>query len=102
MPDTDFALVLSFDDDSPSFTHGFEVGRVWQRMEAKEGLFGSTLDGVHFHATNLPVFQRMAELHGYHCDPGQMDDEWVAIDFTRQEPARPKLKLVSNKDSANA
>lgn len=54
------SLLVSFPDQSPAFTLGFEAGMIWARMEAREPQIEATT-----RAENAPVLRRMAAARGY-------------------------------------
>lgn len=54
------ALIVSFPDQSTSFTYGFEAGMIWARMEARVPAIEATV-----RAENGPVLRRMAAALGY-------------------------------------
>lgn len=49
--------ILPFVDESPSFAHGFEAGRVYQALLQDEGELTFTV-----HGSNVELFLRMAEV----------------------------------------
>lgn len=57
--DAGYEPVLIFDDESPSFVHGFEAGQLWQGMKAREPL------DTPIHEANLGLVRKMLSHHKY-------------------------------------
>lgn len=58
-----YSLAVSFPDESPSYTHGFEAGGIWQRMKAgREVTITATT-----HVENREFFRRAAVAEGWSC-----------------------------------
>lgn len=55
-----YGLVVSFPDQSESFTLGFEAGRIDQRMGASESPIEECV-----HTKNEELFRRLADYQGY-------------------------------------
>ena len=74
----ELSLCYAFPDASPSFTHGFEAGRIAMCMQ--QGLTPIE-DGMPVHEENAEVLRRMAEYYGYAIDfaePRTKDSEgWL-------------------------
>lgn len=51
---TDYALIVSFPDQSETFVLGFEAGMIWERLQA-----GETEIDVNVHTSNIEVLNRM-------------------------------------------
>jgi hypothetical protein len=51
---TDYALIVSFPDQSETFVLGFEAGMIWERLQA-----GETEIDVNVHTLNIEVLNRM-------------------------------------------
>lgn len=72
------SLIVSFPDQSPSFTLGFEAGMIWARMEAREPAIEATV-----RAENGPVLRRMATARGYDIAFGASEMlEWEFVRLT--------------------
>ena len=56
----EYGLVVSFPDQSASFTNGFEAGRLDQRMHASETPIEECV-----HTENEEILRRLAEYQGY-------------------------------------
>jgi hypothetical protein len=65
MGNTEYGLVLPFDDDSPSFVHGFEAGRIAMCMQ--QGLTPID-DAMPVHSENAEVLRRMADYYAYRIE----------------------------------
>ena len=57
----EFGLIVSFDDQSHSYVHGFEAGMIWQRMQAGAEAEIDTL----IHTVNTETVRRMAVAEGW-------------------------------------
>ncbi len=78
---TEHNLIVRFDDQSPSFVHGFEAGQVWEQIEKKRSIINRTV-----HAINEDLFRRMARDHGYSIsvEVHQEAPEWAELELTRK------------------
>lgn len=91
----EFGLLVSFTDNSQSFTNGFEAGMIWRDLEAGP----EELEGT-YHAENLELLKRFSEALGYklkvevaHAEGIQYED-WIFAQFTKViEAERPKPRL---------
>lgn len=79
MSDAEYGLLVSFDDESPSFVHGFEAGQVWEQIERKRAVIKKTV-----HAVNLKLYRRMAASAGYAISVTHHKgfDTWADIELT--------------------
>lgn len=72
-------LVVEYPDQSPSFGHGVEAGKLWQRMVA-----GTVAE---FECYTLPenreVLRRIAAHLGWHIDRTSDGDFWDYSKFTK-------------------
>ena len=60
MPETtEYGLIVSFTDQSESFTLGFEAGMIWQRLQNGETHIKATV-----HTSNTEVLKRMSDAVG--------------------------------------
>jgi hypothetical protein len=63
---TRMGLILSFPDDSKSFTYGFEAGILYQKMvEEHDTIDHGYLKGIPVREENIDLIQQMADYHGY-------------------------------------
>ena len=60
MNDKEYGLLIPFDDESTSFTNGFEAGMIYAEMQRKEALISRSV-----HEENEGLIRRMAEHEGY-------------------------------------
>lgn len=87
-----WALVVRFEDQSPSYCHGFEAGKIWKSME--DGL-------MQIEATvreeNLSTLRRMADAMKYTMDseitsvPGWIN---VIFAFIGSDPVKKRLTVI--------
>jgi len=77
-----YGLVVSFPDQSASFTNGFEAGRLEQRMSAGETPIESVV-----HTENEEVLRRLAEWQGYSVEWRASEVEgWSYIELRKVRP----------------
>lgn len=86
----DASLVVSFDDQSESFTHGFEAGIIWKRMMDGEVQIDGC-NGMMCHEQNITVFRRMALAQQYDMEISYSENEWVMPVFIK---ARHRFTVV--------
>lgn len=94
MQEESFGLLVSFPDQSESFTLGFEAGQIWQQMSEKVEIDRGIDTGIPIHADNLTVIQRMAHAAHFELEIGVEADGWVPIRMKYRPKAPPPLKLV--------
>ena len=71
-------LLISFPDQSGSFTNGVEFGRILERMERGEDWI--TNNDLPVHKENIEVIKRAAKVYGYACVFGiEESAEWVGF-----------------------
>jgi len=61
-------LLMSFDDQSKSFVHGYECGQIWEAMSRKE-----PIDRI-VHTANKGQLKQMADVLSYRVDIAASDD----------------------------
>lgn len=85
----EYGLIVSFPDQSESFTLGVEAGMFWQRVENGERGFSMTV-----HTSNLEVLRRMAAAKDLILDawPAEVDG-WAETELT--EKPKPTFRIVS-------
>lgn len=71
---TGYGLILAFDTDDPEFCHGFEAGRLWERVKNDQ----TTWDEM-IHANNAEMVMRMCEAENREFRAEVIDDEWVQV-----------------------
>lgn len=69
----EYGLVLRFDSDEPEFTHGFEVGQIWERLTHEPGFEGP------IHAENAEMVMRIAEARGCDFSGEDAGDGWMHV-----------------------
>lgn len=78
-----FGLVVSFPDQSASFTNGFEAGRLDQRMKV-----GETPIEECVHTDNEEIYRRLADYQGYAMEWRASEVEgWSYIELRKVKPA---------------
>lgn len=71
--------ILAFDDQSESFVHGFEAGKIYTNMDQNPLMIQQTL-----HKANTKLFIKMARLKGYEIEIREtICDEWVDVVFRK-------------------
>ncbi|RYD67465.1 MAG: hypothetical protein EOP83_02835 [Verrucomicrobiaceae bacterium] len=83
---TSYGLVVSFEDQSPSFVNGFEAGMLWQQMKTETKIAAAT------HTQNRETLRRMAIASGFSFEA--RPSEVAGWDYTEMrklqpEPTRP-------------
>jgi hypothetical protein len=78
----EFGLLVSFPDQSHSFTHGFEAGTIWQKLTDGEIL----IEELMVHRVNCEMIDRMG-LH-FECSVEwksvEWFDEWALVTIKKQ------------------
>ena len=88
--DVEWKPLVSFSDDpSPSYTHGFEAGMIWQQMQDEHAEIEVTV-----HVENEGTFRNMADAAGYDLrfDASEVEG-WACASFERR-PRRGTLSIV--------
>ena len=89
--DAQYDLVVTFTDDSQSFTNGFEAGQLWEAMKRCEPTIEKTV-----HTANKDTIHRMAHAEGYDVDWTSSDlPEWSYLILTKSRKANIGGDLVS-------
>lgn len=81
-----YKLMIEFPDQSPSFVHGFETGRLWERL----GTGASTIVDW-FSPENFELIKMMCGHFGYTWEVREEKDGWLELVL---EKGRPKLGVV--------
>ncbi len=94
----EYGLLVSFTDDSQSFTNGVEAGMLLRDLQASP----DELEGT-YHAENQELLKRYAEALGYklkveiaHAE-GVKYEEWIFAQFTKifkEEKPQPKFDII--------
>jgi len=69
-----YGLVLRFEDQSNSFTHGFECGIIWQKLKDKQVIDRETIN-----TENKEQIQQMAEVHHRIAEFEDIADGWTIL-----------------------
>src|SRR4051794_37377219 len=72
----DYELVLAFDRDTPAFTHGVEIGVLWQRLQTEPLPVVATL-----HAANAEMALRLADALDLPVRSNELNDDWLSITY---------------------
>lgn len=95
--DAEYGLLVSFEDQSASFVHGFEAGQLWQRMrDGTEAEISATI-----HTANRETVTRMALAEGWVATFTETEvAEWLTLEVakTKKAPERPNphgLRVVN-------
>jgi hypothetical protein len=79
---SDYELILAFRDQSPSFTHGFTLGRIWQQMRMRTAPFSVTIETELREDAIL-----LATMAGWIEEFIELDEHWLRVTFM-PEPGR--------------
>lgn len=91
--DAEYGLIVSFPDQSQSFTLGFEAGMIWQRIQSGEVSLEATT-----RVENRQVLERMAFASGLSCSLESSGIEgW---DNLKMSPKKTSLYLIQGGLSA--
>ena len=69
----DYTCILQFDDQSPSFTYGFQAGQIWQLTKTNEPF------DFQFCGEILELVQRMPPRCNYTFKIDSLDDDWYNL-----------------------
>lgn len=70
-----YGLLISFEDQSPSFVHGFEAGQIWEAMQDEKPEIGKIV-----HTANMDLISQMAARAGYVIELTSSGmDEWTNL-----------------------
>lgn len=85
---SEYALVVSFPDESSSFVHGFQAGGIWECMSRADPVIERTIN-----LSNEEVLRRMARSEGYAMKWTPLDTHWAECVLTKvttaKEPGDP-------------
>ena len=90
MNDCAFGMVMSFNDQSESYTLGFECGMIWELLRQ-----GVPQDSLTVHAANIDQLHKVAWHYGMKMfvDRTPEYSEWCVVAFSRA-PKERHLNLV--------
>jgi hypothetical protein len=91
---TGYELVVAFTDQSPNYAHGFEAGKIYERLSRINVGEGSAA-AFHtiIHPENAEVLRRIAEAKGWKAVIGpsqEAPNDWYTAEFTKVGPSRDK------------
>lgn len=69
-----YELVISFPDQSASFVHGFEAGRIWQQMKNLTPVIKETV--AH---ENAELYSQMAARNDYTLSLTDLGNDWMEL-----------------------
>lgn len=76
MSDLSYNCILQFDDQSPSFAHGFRAGVIWEKTKTGEPFTDQ------FSGDNLELIQRMASRLDYAFHIEDAGNGWFNLTAT--------------------
>ena len=68
-------LLMPFEDESHSFTNGFECGQIWQMISE-----GDNLTQYLIHSVNKKQIELICRSFGVDCNITESDSEWSYLD----------------------
>jgi hypothetical protein len=75
---SDFSCLLPFDSDAPEFARGFEVGRLWGKLQERpEDPFEE-----YVHAQNVEMVLRIADATSRSVRSDELGDDWLIVQFS--------------------
>ena len=78
--DSDYNLIVRFEDQTSSFTNGYEAGMIWQQMQDAKDV------DMTVHSDNMIVLTDMAMATGYEIEFEATEyDEWLYCKATKTE-----------------
>jgi len=82
--DDEYGLLVSFEDQSPEYVHGFEAGQIWEEMARCKDINKTV------HTANKVTLERMAIAAGYVVEFEKTEfKEWVFMKGHKAK-ARPE------------
>lgn len=83
MTDAEYALLVSFPDQSASYVNGFEAGMLWESMQRGDA---AEIEYT-IHEENRLTVQRMAIAGGWDAEFGRYDDTWTTVKLSKTSTA---------------
>jgi hypothetical protein len=82
--DQEYGLIVSFEDQSGSYVHGFEAGQIWESMKRVDPFIEKMV-----HTENKETIRRMAHAEGYEMiwEPTEIA-EWSKVKLTKTQKAK--------------
>lgn len=82
--DNEYGLVVSFEDQSGSYVHGFEAGQIWESMKRVDPFIEKVV-----HTDNKETIRRMAHAEGYEMIWNETEySEWSTVKLTKTQKAK--------------
>lgn len=88
--DQEYGILVSFEDQSGSYVHGFEAGQIWESMTRIDPVIEKTV-----HTTNKETIHRMAHAEGYDIKWTDHDETWSFVVLTKSQKSKESADLVS-------
>jgi hypothetical protein len=84
-------MALYFDDQSPSFAHGFTCGRIWAKLGLKEPFIEEAVMDE-----NLVMVRRMADYHFYYFEAEELGNGWLSVKLSKtpDDPIKKRLTVI--------
>ncbi|MCA1701916.1 MAG: hypothetical protein LC808_01040 [Actinobacteria bacterium] len=76
MEPTNYSLIVAFDQDTPAYARGFEMGALWQRLQSEPWPVEAVV-----HACNAEMCVRLAEAVGVVAQSTELGDDWLSVTF---------------------
>lgn len=77
---SEYRLIVKFLNESPDFAFGFEAGKIYQQMRARQ----CSIEGV-YHRVNADQICLMAKALGYSVTSLKLLDEtWISVTMRRR------------------
>lgn len=92
MNDGEFGIVMSFNDQSESYTLGFECGMIWELLRQ-----GVPPGSITVHSANIDQLHKVAEHYGMKMFVDRTPEypEWCVVAFAKA-PKKRHLSAVKN------
>jgi hypothetical protein len=72
-----FEQMMAFDTDAPELVRGFELGRLWEQLQAEPEHDVEQL----VHISNAEMVMRLAETFGREVASREQDETWMTVRF---------------------
>ena len=83
-------LLVSFEDQHPRYTYGFEAGMIWQQMQGGADSFEQ-----YVRAENRLTLERMCDAENFGFDFGDGEVEgWIIFTAWRRPKEPKKFRLI--------
>lgn len=75
----EYKLLMPFLDESESFCHGYECGKIMEQMKTKQVIYTS------IHEANIKQIEMIAELQNYYVEFKLIGDGWANFNATPKD-----------------